>query len=113
MRWGAEDYSEWEVKRRLWRRRQRLLKKVGIAAVFLATFAVTWMYLPQSMDIKRVLQQWIQERLARKLWIYYPNCTTARYLGVTPIRRGDPGYRQALDADNDGVACEPLPRWAR
>src|SRR5215475_5140854 len=37
---------------------------------------------------------------------YYHNCTAARAAGAAPIRRGEPGYRPALDADNDGIACE-------
>lgn len=39
--------------------------------------------------------------------VYYMNCRDALLDGVTGIRRGEPGYRPALDADNDGVACEP------
>ncbi|MCP3732501.1 excalibur calcium-binding domain-containing protein [Sphingomonas sp. MG17] len=27
--------------------------------------------------------------------------------GAAPIRRGEPGYRQEMDGDFDGVACEP------
>ena len=38
---------------------------------------------------------------------YYPNCAAARAAGVAPMRRGQPGYRPELDADGDGVACEP------
>jgi len=38
---------------------------------------------------------------------YYPNCAAARAAGVTPIYAGQPGYRPGLDADNDGIACEP------
>ena len=41
---------------------------------------------------------------------YYPDCGVARVLGVTPIGRDTLGYRRPLDADNDGIACEPLPR---
>ena len=37
---------------------------------------------------------------------YYSNCTEARNAGVTPIRRGEPGYAPHLDRDNDGIACE-------
>lgn len=37
---------------------------------------------------------------------YFANCAAARAAGVAPIRRGEPGYRAALDRDNDGVACE-------
>lgn len=35
------------------------------------------------------------------------NCDTARTLGLAPARRGEPGYWQKLDRDNDGIACEP------
>jgi excalibur calcium-binding domain-containing protein len=38
---------------------------------------------------------------------YYPNCTSARAAGVAPIYAGEPGYRPELDADDDGIACEP------
>jgi Excalibur calcium-binding domain len=37
---------------------------------------------------------------------YYANCDAARAAGDTPLFEGDPGYRPALDRDNDGVACE-------
>ena len=38
--------------------------------------------------------------------IYIQNCTHARALGLAPVYRGDPGYRRALDRDNDGIGCE-------
>jgi hypothetical protein len=38
--------------------------------------------------------------------VYYPNCAAARAAGVTPIRRGQAGYRSGLDRDHDGIACE-------
>lgn len=37
---------------------------------------------------------------------YWPSCDEARAAGVTPIQRGEPGFRTDLDADGDGVACE-------
>lgn len=37
---------------------------------------------------------------------YYANCAAARAAGMTPIYRGQSGYRPALDRDGDGVACE-------
>lgn len=37
---------------------------------------------------------------------YYANCDEARRDGAAPLYRGDPGYRPALDRDDDGVACE-------
>lgn len=39
--------------------------------------------------------------------VYYPNCAAARTAHVAPIREGQPGYRLGLDADRDGIACEP------
>jgi len=38
---------------------------------------------------------------------YYPNCAAARTSGAAPIYAGQPGYRPELDADSDGIACEP------
>lgn len=40
---------------------------------------------------------------------YYQRCDAARAAGVAPLRRGEPGYREALDRDGDGIACEPHP----
>lgn len=38
--------------------------------------------------------------------VYYKNCSEVRAAGAAPILQGQPGYRSALDRDNDGVACE-------
>ncbi|MFC6619671.1 excalibur calcium-binding domain-containing protein [Deinococcus radiophilus] len=37
---------------------------------------------------------------------YYANCAAAKAAGAAPLRRGQPGYRAAMDRDGDGVACE-------
>ena len=39
--------------------------------------------------------------------VYYRTCASARADGAAPILRGSPGYWRALDADGDGIACEP------
>ena len=39
--------------------------------------------------------------------VYYSRCAEARAAGVAPLYVGDPGYRKGLDADGDGIACEP------
>ncbi|RFU21786.1 GmrSD restriction endonuclease domain-containing protein [Geodermatophilus marinus] len=36
----------------------------------------------------------------------YADCTEVRAAGAAPIRRGDPGWRDAFDGDGDGVGCE-------
>ncbi len=37
---------------------------------------------------------------------YYANCTEAKAAGAAPLYRGEPGYREKLDRDKDGIACE-------
>ena len=37
---------------------------------------------------------------------YYANCSEARDAGADPLHRGEPGYREKMDGDGDGVACE-------
>lgn len=39
--------------------------------------------------------------------VYYSGCREARAAGVAPIYRGQPGYREGMDGDGDGIACEP------
>ncbi|TPG47011.1 excalibur calcium-binding domain-containing protein [Sphingomonas glacialis] len=34
-------------------------------------------------------------------------CNDARAAGTAPIYAGEPGYRQGMDGDGDGIACEP------
>ncbi|QWW20567.1 excalibur calcium-binding domain-containing protein [Schaalia sp. 19OD2882] len=38
--------------------------------------------------------------------VYYHSCKDARNAGAAPLYRGDPGYRDKLDRDQDGIACE-------
>jgi len=38
---------------------------------------------------------------------YWPGCNAARAAGTAPIYIGEPGYREGMDGDGDGVACEP------
>lgn len=39
---------------------------------------------------------------------YYPSCRQAWAAGKAPIFQGQPGYREELDGDGDGIACEPI-----
>ncbi|WP_103109465.1 MBL fold metallo-hydrolase [Brevibacillus reuszeri] len=47
-----------------------------------------------------------QATTEQKETVYYKNCAEAKAAGAAPLRKGDPGYRAALDRDNDGIACE-------
>lgn len=38
--------------------------------------------------------------------VYYANCAAAKAAGAAPMRAGAPGYRDALDRDKDGIACD-------
>ena len=37
-------------------------------------------------------------------------CKDARAAGTAPIYRGEPGFRDGMDGDRDGIACEPYRR---
>ena len=47
----------------------------------------------------------------RESSVYYPGCNAARAAGAAPIHAGEPGYREEMDGDGDGIACEPHRRW--
>lgn len=38
---------------------------------------------------------------------HWGGCNDARQAGTAPIYRGEPGYRENMDGDGDGIACEP------
>jgi hypothetical protein len=38
---------------------------------------------------------------------YWYRCDDARAAGSAPLYAGEPGYRESLDRDGDGIACEP------
>ncbi|MEO8722560.1 MAG: excalibur calcium-binding domain-containing protein [Sphingobium sp.] len=41
----------------------------------------------------------------------WSGCNDARSVGTAPIYIGEPGYREDMDGDGDGIACEPHRRW--
>ena len=38
--------------------------------------------------------------------VYFKNCKEARATGYSRMKRGEAGYREKLDRDGDGIACE-------
>ncbi|GGD45570.1 excalibur calcium-binding domain-containing protein [Croceicoccus pelagius] len=38
---------------------------------------------------------------------YWSGCNAAKAAGTAPIYIGEPGYREGMDGDGDGIACEP------
>lgn len=69
------------------------------AALILTLTAIA---LPLPAEAQRAQQR----RAPARSNVYFANCSEARAAGAAPIRRGEPGYRPALDRDNDGIACE-------
>ena len=76
-------------------RRNRVLHRLGLIALVSSAVFVTGM----------AVTNWTA--LSARLPTYYSSCAVARAAGAAPIRRGSPGYRSKLDADGDGIACEP------
>lgn len=62
---------------------------------------------PQLREAENVSSSSRSTEANHFLQVYYRNCASARRAGAAPLRRGEAGYRPALDADNDGIACEP------
>jgi hypothetical protein len=48
-----------------------------------------------------------EEKQASEHSVYYGGCDEVRAAGKAPLYRGDPGYREGMDGDSDGIACEP------
>jgi hypothetical protein len=40
-------------------------------------------------------------------YVRYSGCNEVRAAGLAPLYRGQPGYREDMDGDLDGIACEP------
>lgn len=38
--------------------------------------------------------------------VVYSGCREVRAAGAAPLHRGQPGYREGMDGDGDGIACE-------
>lgn len=49
-----------------------------------------------------------EERAAIEASVTYEGCNEVRAAGKAPIRAGEPGYREDMDGDGDGIACEPI-----
>jgi len=73
----------------------------GVVAV------ATWALLPEAVSIWRQSTRTPEQLAAVEQSVYYANCDAARAAGAAPIYRGQPGYREGMDGDSDGIACEP------
>ena len=86
------------------RHRRRLGRGLFAAYLLICVATIVWFGraywpTPQPLQLSGPLQA----------ATYYRNCARAHAAGVYSIPRGAPGYRAPLDADADGLACEPYP----
>ena len=83
------------ARQQKWRKRRQSLKNAAFYIGCGGAMLASGMYLTSEKE--------------RDPNAYYPNCSAARAAGAAPINWDEPGYRDELDRDNDGVACEPYP----
>jgi hypothetical protein len=68
---------------------------------------IAWQAAPQLMSSWGLITSTPEQIQSRQASAYYPNCSAARAAGAAPIYAGQPGYREEMDGDLDGIACEP------
>lgn len=85
-------------------RRERPRRKRGGGKTFLGGIAVVSALAGSSLLLG---EGNVGRERAPQQGDYWANCASARSAGTAPIYRGEPGYREGLDEDGDGEACEP------
>lgn len=96
--------------RRNWSRQRRETRGefiAGALTLWAAVAAAIWFGLPQVVAVSQRMAMTPEQRAAVEQSVYYRNCDAARAAGAAPIYRGQPGYREQMDGDSDGIACEP------
>lgn len=69
-----------------------------VAATGLVAGGLWW--LTQQPHIKNALRTTFPNT------VYYENCDAVKAAGKAPLYRGQPGYADHLDREQDGIACE-------
>jgi hypothetical protein len=100
--------EEARARQRQEQRRRSIGTTITMAIVALAVFIVG-MIVTNFATVSSYLPAGLFNAAAgdRPVLVYFPNCSAARATGHAPLRAGSPGYRIGLDADGDGIACEP------
>ncbi|WOK37576.1 excalibur calcium-binding domain-containing protein [Sphingomonas sp. C3-2] len=94
---------------RRYQRRKPSKGSFGAQVLGLSLFAgvAAWQGAPMVESLWSNLSKTPEEIAAIEQSAYYAGCDDARAAGVAPIYRGQPGYREGMDGDGDGIACEP------
>lgn len=88
--------------------RGEIFRRLTIFVLTLAT-AVTLLYSFYTRAPE--IWNWPPE-IIFKHFAAFERCSAARAVGLAPAFRGQPGYWPHLDADQDGISCEPWKRIA-
>ncbi|WP_453955234.1 excalibur calcium-binding domain-containing protein [Bradyrhizobium sp. USDA 377] len=73
------------------------LRAATVFAALAFVAAVAWVFTSSAWPITTTLRHIVSA----------PSCGFARWVGLAPAMRGQPGYWKHLDRDGDGIACEP------
>jgi hypothetical protein len=80
-------------------------RSLGLAgALFVLTFLACWYVITPEAPGRPELKTYVVSRTTDQ---HFANCSEARAAGRENIPWFDPSYRPAMDADGDGLACEP------
>lgn len=80
---------------------------VQVLGLSLVVGIATWHGAPVAESLWSTISKTPEESAAIEQSAYYAGCDDARAASVAPIYRGQPGYREGMDGDLDGIACEP------
>lgn len=85
-------------------------KYLGLAALIGTTAGIGTT--PRGMETLSSTVKWVGaitdlRRRPPQPGDHWSGCRAARAAGTAPIYRGEPGYRETMDGDSDGIACEP------
>src|SRR5690348_5213860 len=101
--------STWQIGTnwRRWRRRAMLRRLFDPLTLSLLAVVALFLLSPvhQSMPHAAILP--IVHDGADSYADAPASCTEARAMGLSSMRRGEPGSAPWLDTDHDGIACEP------
>lgn len=100
--------EEYRARQQRDQRRRSIRTAVTMALISLVVFVVG-MVITNFAAIRSYLPTGLLDATTgdQPAYLYFPNCSVARTTGHAPIRAGSSGYRIGLDADGDGIACEP------
>lgn len=104
---SRRPYRAQHHRRRRARPESRTTFIVNALILWAFVAVATWALLPRAMSLYQRMTMKPEQIAAIEASAYYPNCDAARAAGVAPIYRGQPGYREGMDGDSDGIACEP------